>query len=84
KAQGSEYKVVILPLVRSQSILLKRKLLYTAVTRAKERLILIGEYQALKHGILGIEMPRKTLLKTFLINQFEGNTPDFLTIEDFM
>ncbi|MFA5741497.1 MAG: ATP-dependent RecD-like DNA helicase, partial [Candidatus Izemoplasmatales bacterium] len=84
KAQGSEYKVVILPLVRSQSILLKRKLLYTAVTRAKERLMLIGEYQALKHGILGIEMPRKTLLKTFLINQSEGNTPDFLTIEDFM
>ncbi|MDD4595280.1 MAG: ATP-dependent RecD-like DNA helicase, partial [Candidatus Izemoplasmatales bacterium] len=84
KAQGSEYKIVILPLVKSQSILLKRKLLYTAVTRAKDKLYLIGEYQALKHGILGMEMPRKTMLKTFLLNPATEEKTDFLTIEDFM
>jgi exodeoxyribonuclease V alpha subunit len=84
KSQGSEYKVVILPLVRSQSIMLKRKLLYTAVTRAKEKLVMIGEYQALKHGILGIEMPRKTLLRHFLLAEEPVEKADFLTIEDFM
>jgi exodeoxyribonuclease V alpha subunit len=84
KAQGSEYKIVILPLLRSQAILLKRKLLYTAVTRAKEKLIMIGEYQALRHGILGIENPRKTLLKTMLTQDSPAVPSDRLTIEDFL
>jgi len=84
KSQGSEYKVVILPLVRSQSILLKRKLLYTAVTRAKEKLVMIGEFQALRHGVLGLEPPRKTLLKSFLTETEASGEADFLTIEDFL
>ncbi|HRY78252.1 MAG TPA: ATP-dependent RecD-like DNA helicase [Candidatus Izemoplasmatales bacterium] len=84
KAQGSEYKIVILPLLRSQSILLKRKLLYTAVTRAKDKLVMIGEYQALRHGVLGIENPRKTLLKTMLTQETAVPPADRLTIEDFL
>jgi len=84
KAQGSEYKVVILPLLTSQSILLKRKLLYTAVTRAKEKLVMIGEFLALKRGILGIENPRKTMLASFLAHPDAAEKPDLLTIEDFM
>jgi exodeoxyribonuclease V alpha subunit len=84
KSQGSEFKVVILPLVRSQSILLKRKLLYTAVTRAKEKLVMIGEYQALRHGVLGTELPRKTLLRSFLTEADLPEIGDSLRIEDFL
>lgn len=42
KSQGSEFDVVILPIVRSAPMLLTRNLLYTAITRAKKLLILIG------------------------------------------
>lgn len=42
KSQGSEFDVVILPIVRSAPMLLTRNLLYTAITRAKQLLILVG------------------------------------------
>ena len=42
KSQGSEFDVVILPIVRSAPMLLTRNLLYTAITRAKQLLIVIG------------------------------------------
>jgi exodeoxyribonuclease V alpha subunit len=51
KSQGSEYRAVIIPVHRSQYILLQRQLLYTAVTRAKELCIMVGERKALKMGI---------------------------------
>ena len=47
KSQGSEYSTVILPLVRAHHIMLQRNLLYTAVTRAKKRVILVGDRTAL-------------------------------------
>lgn len=46
KSQGSEFKMVILPMVRQYSRMLQRNLLYTAVTRSKELLILLGEVQS--------------------------------------
>lgn len=42
KSQGSEFDVVIMPIVRSAPMLLTRNLLYTAITRAKKLLIIIG------------------------------------------
>ncbi len=84
KSQGSEFKLVILPMVRSYSIMLKRKLLYTGVTRAKDKLIIVGEFSALKRGILGIESPRKTFLSLFFDESVSSKTNDSLTIEDFL
>ena len=43
KAMGSEYDIVILPIIRSHAIMLKRNLLYTAVSRARRRIILVGQ-----------------------------------------
>lgn len=51
KSQGSEFKVVILPIVMAHYIMLQRNLIYTAITRAKERVFLVGEKQALFVGI---------------------------------
>lgn len=84
KSQGSEFKVVIMPLVRSYTIMLKRKLLYTGVTRAKEKLILIGDFDAYKRGVLGNDIPRNTLLKDFLNEEINPKTKKELTIEDFL
>lgn len=67
KAQGSEFDVVILPVLKSYNYMLYRKLVYTAVTRAKKKLIIIGEEEALKRAILtDRDENRKTLLKNFL------------------
>lgn len=43
KAMGSEYDIVILPVIRSHAVMLKRNLVYTAVTRAKRRVFLVGQ-----------------------------------------
>lgn len=47
KSQGSEYPVVVMPLVRGHHIMLQRNLLYTAVTRAKQKVFLLGSKAAL-------------------------------------
>ena len=51
KSQGSEYPVVILPLVTGHSVMLQRNLLYTAVTRAKEKVIILGSKRALQIAV---------------------------------
>jgi len=51
KAQGSEFQTVIMPIVRSYSKMLRRNLIYTGITRAKNFLILCGEPEELKKGI---------------------------------
>ena len=51
KSQGSEYPVVILPLVPGHHVMLQRNLLYTAVTRAKKLVILLGSRAALNTAV---------------------------------
>jgi exodeoxyribonuclease V alpha subunit len=51
KSQGSEYQSVIINLQCAHYIMLKRPLVYTAITRAKERVILVGERKALAMAI---------------------------------
>lgn len=47
KSQGNEFKAVIVPVTMSHYIMLQRNLFYTAVTRAREHLILVGDKKAL-------------------------------------
>ncbi len=47
KSQGSEYHTVIIPILKDQYIMLRRNLLYTAVSRAKQQVSLVGQKQAL-------------------------------------
>ncbi|MDQ5853283.1 MAG: ATP-dependent RecD-like DNA helicase, partial [Chloroflexota bacterium] len=51
KAQGAEYPVVVVPLLRQHTILLQRNLLYTAVTRAKQVVVLVGDRSAIKRAV---------------------------------
>ena len=66
KAQGSEFKLVIVPFSFKYYIMLKKKLIYTALTRAKKYLIMIGRLDALRKGILSIEEKRHTRLEELL------------------
>lgn len=51
KSQGSEFPIVILPVVKSYHRMLRRNLIYTAITRSKQFLILCGEEEALRYGV---------------------------------
>lgn len=62
KAQGSEFEIVLMPISTEYTIMLKRKLIYTAVTRAKNTLMMIGDVNALERGITQIEGNRDTIL----------------------
>lgn len=59
KSQGSEFKSVIIPLLKSYYIMLKRNLLYTAVTRAKSKVILVGERQAVYMAVNKTETDKR-------------------------
>lgn len=62
KSQGSEFPVVILPITSSSKRMLERNLIYTAITRAKSKLILLGELQAFDYATQHIGTARKTYL----------------------
>ena len=47
KSQGSEYSTVIIPMMASHYIMFRRNLIYTAITRAKKKVILVGEKKAI-------------------------------------
>ena len=51
KAQGSEYPVVIIPIVTQHYILLQRNLIYTAVTRGKNLVVIVGSRKAMAIGV---------------------------------
>ena len=62
KSQGSEFPVVILPITRSSHRMLQRNLVYTAITRAKSKLILLGEKSAFGYAVKNTGTARKTYL----------------------
>lgn len=67
KSQGSEAKVVIIILDKTHERLLSRNLLYVAVSRAKEKLVIIGDKGAIKNGLKNIENKKRlTFLKKLL------------------
>ncbi len=67
KSQGSEFDNIIIPIVSGYGKMLYRKLIYTAVTRCKKKLCLIGEIEALERAIINNDLIlRKTTLKEML------------------
>lgn len=66
KSQGSEFELVILPICNSYRRMLYKKLLYTAVTRAKKKLIVLGEVQPF---IYAVNNDREQTRKTSLLDK---------------
>ena len=74
KSQGSEFKKVVIPLFRSMSFFLKRNLLYTAVTRAREQVILVSDESSIVKAI-GTEdtSRRNTALSKVIFDEIQKN-----------
>lgn len=80
KAQGSQFKLVILPLVPQFRRMLQRNLLYTAVTRAQQWLILVGDQQSFTDAAENESVNRHTTLQERIQKVF-GKEADVSTVE---
>lgn len=64
KAQGSEYQIVVMPLLMEHYIMLQRNLVYTGITRAKKVLVIVGTKKALAYSVNNLTVTkRNTMLK---------------------
>lgn len=83
KSQGSEYPIVIMPMVRNFIHMLKKELIYTAITRAKKYLIILGDMQLLIYAANHLSEKRKTTLakrlnEDYVVEQEELSPYDFM------
>ena len=77
KSQGSEYPVVVIPLLKQHFLLLQRNLVYTAITRARRKVYLVGSLDAYAMAIKNNEQQvRRTHLQTRLRQALEPKTED--------
>lgn len=64
KAQGSEYPIVVMPIMMNHFVMLQRNLIYTGITRAKKVLVIVGTKKALAYAVKNVTVTkRNTLLK---------------------
>ena len=74
KSQGSEFELVIMPICNSYRRMLYKKLIYTAITRAKKKLIIIGDPNSFAYGVKNDnEHVRKTSLLDKLLEKVNNN-----------
>lgn len=64
KSQGSEYPIVVIPVLMNHFVMLQRNLIYTGITRAKKILVLVGTKKALGYAVRNVTVSkRNTMLK---------------------
>ena len=78
KSQGSEYPAVVIPLAMQHYMLLERNLLYTAVTRGKKLVVIIGQMKALAMAVKRTGSTKRLSnlqhrLHTFVADELAGN-----------
>lgn len=79
KSQGNEFKIVIMPVLKDYYIMLRKNLIYTGLTRAKQSLFVLGNHQAFRYGISNNhDEKRRTTLKEKLL------LDDDISVYDFM
>ena len=79
KSQGNEFKIVIMAVLSDYYVMLRRNLLYTAITRAKQSLFILGNSKAFMHGLANYQDSRR---KTSLKSRFK--TIETLNVYDFL
>jgi exodeoxyribonuclease V alpha subunit len=75
RSQGSEYPAVVIPLTTSAWMMLQRNLLYTAVTRAKKLVVLVGSRRALAAAVRTVGAGRRHTALTYRLDGSEGVRP---------
>ena len=84
KAQGSEYPIVVIPILMNHFVMLQRNLVYTGITRAKKILVMVGTKKALAYAVRNVTVTkRNTLLKERLAGQIKAKKPATVYYPDF-
>jgi len=79
KSQGNEFKIVIMPVLKDYYMMLRKNLIYTGLTRAKQSLFILGNHQAFQYAIQNAhDEKRRTTLKERM-----SETPQ-ISVYDFM
>lgn len=74
KSQGSEYRAVVVPILTQHYMLLQRNLLYTAVTRAKQLVVLVGNKKAIAMAVRNNKIARRNTRLAERLRQASGET----------
>lgn len=85
KSQGSEYPIVVIPVLMTHFVMLQRNLIYTGITRAKKICVLIGQPKALAYAIGNLTVnKRNTKLKERLRGELQDSPMGlpYQTVED--
>lgn len=69
KAQGSEYPIVVMPVLMTHYMMLQRNLIYTGITRAKKILVIVGTKKALSYGVRNVTVTKRN---TWLCERLAG------------
>ena len=62
KAQGSEYPIVVMPVMMTHYVMLQRNLIYTGITRAKKGLVLVGSKKAVWVAVNNMKVEKRNTL----------------------
>ena len=74
KAQGSEYPIVVMPVLMNHYVMLQRNLIYTGITRAKKILVMVGTRKALACAVRNVTVTRRNTLLKERLQQVKGRT----------
>lgn len=74
KAQGSEYPIVVMPVLMNHYVMLQRNLIYTGITRAKKILVMVGTRKALACAVRNVTVTRRNTLLKERLQQSVGRT----------
>ena len=69
KAQGSEYPIVVMPVLMTHYVMLQRNLIYTGITRAKKGLVIVGTKKALAMAVRTVTVTKRN---TKLCERLQG------------
>ena len=84
KAQGSEYPIVVMPVLMNHYVMLQRNLIYTGITRAKKILVMVGTKKALFYAVRNVTVTRRnTLLKERLTGEIQARKSAKVYYPDF-
>ena len=73
KAQGSEYPIVVMPVLMNHYVMLQRNLIYTGITRDKKILVMVGTKKAFSYAVRNVTVTRRnTLLKERLAGELQA------------
>ena len=72
KAQGSEYPIVVMPILMTHYVMLQRNLIYTGITRAKKGLVLVGTKKAISTAVRTVTVSKRNTMLTQRIRGPKG------------